>query len=40
MAIKYIKLSQKIPNGHKVYQMAMKYTKLPQNILMAVKYTA
>jgi hypothetical protein len=26
---KYTKLHQSIPNGHKIYQMAVKYTKWP-----------
>jgi hypothetical protein len=26
MAIKYTKWPEKIPNGHKIYQMAIKYT--------------
>jgi hypothetical protein len=30
---------ENIPSGHKIYQMATKYTKWPQNIPNATKYT-
>jgi hypothetical protein len=28
-----------IPNGNKIHQMAIKYTKWPQNYQMTIKYT-
>jgi hypothetical protein len=36
---KITKWLQNIPNGHKIYQMATKYTKWPQNIPKREKYT-